>query len=120
MNFLAAMVLLGVNFDLKLAFSIFVHLLEDSQFRLKNFYDQEMTKLQEIADSISIWLAGEEPKLMYLFEDAMLPLHTMLAGPLMSLFANVLDFSICLEILDRIILQKTHAFITILQNMLRS
>ena len=46
------------------------------------------------------------------------PLHTMLAGPLLSLFANVVDISVCLQLLDRVILQKTHALVAIIKHCL--
>ena len=43
MNYLAALILVGVEMDQPLAFSIFTHLIE--QYHFDNFYDSQMSKL---------------------------------------------------------------------------
>jgi hypothetical protein len=42
----------------------------------------------------------------------------MLAGPLMALFANITDVDTSLHVLDRLILQKTPALLSIIKYVL--
>ena len=45
-------------------------------------------------------------------------LTTLLAGPFMAFFANLIDLNTSLHVLDRVILQKSSAFISIIQHIL--
>ena len=46
----------------------------------------------------------EEPELEQLVTNHGVPLTTLLAGPFMALFANILSVDTCLLVLDRLIL----------------
>ena len=61
----------------------------------------------------------EEPELEQLITNHGVPLTTLLAGPFMALFANILNLDTCMLILDRLILLKEVALIDIVKHVFR-
>ena len=63
MNFLAALILIGVNFDEVSAFVILEKLLGNDYGELSSLYDGKLTKLFSLSDHVYTWLLEEEPEL---------------------------------------------------------
>ena len=58
-----------------------------------------------------------EPELEQLISNHGVPLTTLLAGPFLAIFANILQIDTCLKILDRLILQKDKALTDTVKNV---
>lgn len=115
MNYLAGLVLVGVDMKEDLAFTILIRLMEADGFDLAGLYDPTLKKLFEFADHVYSWLLSESPKLEECFREAGLPLTTMLASPFMALFANITGMKTSLHVLDRLIMGKTDALVDIIK-----
>ena len=63
MNFLAALVLIGVNFNEVSAFIVLDKLLSEQHGQLASLYDSNLTKLFSLSDDVYSWLLEEEPEL---------------------------------------------------------
>lgn len=67
MNYLASLILLAVEMDQPLAFTILSKLMEDEYFKLEDLYGGSnpipMKKVFDISDQIVGWLHGKEPAL---------------------------------------------------------
>ena len=63
MNFLAALVLIGVNFNEVSAFIVLDKLLSEQHGQLASLYDSKLTKLFSLSDDVYSWLLEEEPEL---------------------------------------------------------
>lgn len=63
MNYLAALILIGVSMKEDLAFTILVKLMESEGYELSGMYEITLRKLFEFTDSIFSWLLGEETQL---------------------------------------------------------
>ena len=103
MNFLAGLILIGVDFNELLAFVILDKLLGEYG-QIGQMYEGSLIKLFNLSDHIYSWLLEEEPILEEIITNHGVPLTTLLAGPLMALFANVFEESVCMIVLDRLIL----------------
>ena len=120
MNFLCGLILIGVDFNEANAFVILEHLLGDYG-QLGAVYDPSLTKLFSLSDHVYSWLLTEEPELEELVSNHGVPLTTLFAGPLLAVFANIFDEpAVCLSILDRLILQKEEALVSIITHVFRS
>jgi len=72
-----------------------------------------------MSDHIYSWLLSpENADLEEQFRCQGVPLTTLLAGPFMALFANILDVETCLSILDLVILMKREVLLLIVKNVL--
>ena len=80
-------------------------------------YSGQLIKLFSLSDTIYTWMLTEEPQLEQLITHHGVPLTTLLAGPFMAVFANILSLNTCLLVLDRLILQKEHALIEIVKHV---
>ena len=121
MNFLAGLILIGVDFDEVSAFVILDRLLSEEHGQLASLYDGKLTKLFSLSDDVYAWMCATEPELEQLVEHHGVPLTTLFAGPLMAVFANIFeDWSTPLKILDRLILQKDFALVSIIKHVFRS
>ena len=88
---------------------------------MSSLYDGKLTNLFSLSDHVYSWLLEAEPELEELVSTHGVPLTTLFAGPLMAVFANIFeDPEICLKILDRIILQKEFALISIIKHVFSS
>ena len=66
-------------------------------------------------------MCATEPELEQLVEHHGVPLTTLFAGPLMAVFANIFEgWNTSLMILDRLILQKDFALVSIIKHVFRS
>lgn len=120
MNYLAGLILIGVDFDQVRAFVIFVHLLGDYA-QLSSLYDGNLTKHFTLSDHVYSWLLAEEPELEQLFSSHEIPITTLFAGPFMAVFANIFDDpDTCLHIVDRLILQKEMALVNIIKHVFKN
>lgn len=63
MNFLTALILLGVNFDEVSAFILLERLLSEEYGKLCSIYDGKLTRLFSLSDEMYEWLLREEPEL---------------------------------------------------------
>jgi hypothetical protein len=63
MNYLTALILVGVNMQEDLAFTILVKLMEGEGYELSGMYEITLRKLFEFTDSIYSWLLGKEAQL---------------------------------------------------------
>ena len=70
-----------------------------------------------MSDHIYTWMLETEPELEQLISNHGVPLTTLLAGPFMAMFANILSIDTCLHILDRLMLHKEQALIDIVKNV---
>ena len=74
-----------------------------------------------LSDDVYTWLLEEEPELEQLVQHHGVPLTTLFAGPLMAVFANIFeDWQTPLHILDRLVLQKDFALVSIIKHVFRS
>ena len=71
-----------------------------------------------MSDSIYSWMISEQYELNEHFMEQGVPLTTLLAGPFMALFANILDVKTCLKVIDLLILMKRDALLMIVKNVL--
>lgn len=117
MNYLTGLILIGVNLKEDLAFTIIVKLMQDKDYDLRGIYLSTFKKLFELTDYVVSWLLGSEPDLEQHLRNAEIPLTTMLSGPFMALFANILDFNTCLLVLDRLILLNTSSLVNIVKHV---
>jgi len=67
MNFFAGMILIGVDFDEVIAFTILVQLMSD-QGGFRNMYSNSLKMLYSLADEVQVWLYNEEQDLEQFFE----------------------------------------------------
>ena len=103
MNYLVGLILIGVDMDEVSAFAILERLL--GQYgKLGSLYAGQLTKLFEMSDNVYTWMVESEPELEQLISNHGVPLTTLLAGPFMAIFANILSIDTCLQVLDRLIL----------------
>ena len=117
MNFLCGLILIGLDFNEVSAFVILEKLLGEYG-QLAQLYDGKLTKLFSLSDHIYSWLLSEHPELEELVSNHGVPLTTLFAGPFMAVFANIFETpEMCLKILDRVILQKDQALISIIKNV---
>ena len=98
MNFLVGMILIGVNFDEVVAFKILYLLMRDRNWR--RVYTENLSGLFSLTDKVQSWLEEAHPDLQAHFENHFVPLATLLAGPFMSLFSNILDLENSMHVFD--------------------
>jgi len=120
MNYLAGLVLIGVEMRQDLAFTLIVRLMDGEGYNLSGLYEQSLRKLFEFTDHIYSWLLCDHPKLQKHMSDNGIPLTAMLASPFMALFANITDLGTSMHVLDRLMLQKTDALVNIIKCVLVS
>lgn len=102
MNFIAAMILMHVPNEV-LACHIFMKILEKDNWA--RMYINSTPKLFDISQRINERLQVEDHELYeHLFEYQII-LEMVLAGPLMTLFANTTNFSVSTHILNMFILE---------------
>ena len=118
MNYLVGLILIGVDYDEVSAFVILEKLLGE-HCQLSSMYSGQLIKLFSLSDHIYTWMLTEEPQLEQLITNHGVPLTTLLAGPFMAVFANILSLNTCLLVLDRLILQKEAALIEIVKHVFR-
>ena len=63
MNFLAGLILIGVDFNEVNAFVILEKLLSSEYGDLASVYDGKLTKLFSLSDHVYSWLLEQEPEL---------------------------------------------------------
>lgn len=63
MNYLAAIILVGVEMQEAVAFTILIKLMEGQNHSFARLYEPQLQLLFELTDSIYAWLLTEEPKL---------------------------------------------------------
>jgi len=120
MNFLCALILIGVDFNEVSAFVILEKLLGEYG-NLAALYDGGLSKLFSLSDHVYSWLLEEEPELEELVSSHGVPLTTLFAGPLMAVFSNIFESpETPLFILDRLVLQKEQALISIIKHVFKS
>ena len=95
MNFLAGLILIGVDFNELQAFVILEKLM-GSYAHLDQIYGGSLIKLFSLSDHIYSWLLEEEPILEEIISNHGVPLTTLMAGPLMAVFANVFEEKVCI------------------------
>jgi len=100
---LAGLILIGVEFNELHAFVILEKLMGDYA-NLDQIYGGSLIKLFSLSDHIYSWLLEEEPILEEIISNHGVPLTTLMAGPLMALFASIFEDKVCILILDRLIL----------------
>ena len=116
MNFLVGLILIGVDMDEVTAFVILERLL--GQYgKLGSLYGGKLTKLFDMSDHIYTWMLETEPDLEQLISKHGVPLTTLLAGPFLAIFANILQIETCLKILDRLVLNKEQALTDTVKNV---
>ena len=119
MNFLCGLILLGVDFNEVSAFVILENLLGDYG-HFASIYDGKLTKVFSLSDHMYSWLLEKEPELEELISEHGVPVTTLFAGPLMAVFANIFEEpETCLAILDRVILQKEAALVSIIKHVFK-
>ena len=118
MNYLVGLILIGVDYDEVSAFVTLEKLLGDYG-QLSSMYSGQLIKLFSLSDHIYTWMLTEEPELEQLITNHGVPLTTLLAGPFMAIFANILPLNTCLLILDRLILHKENALIDIVKHVFK-
>jgi len=91
MNYLTGMILIGTDFNEVMAFTILDKLMRDPERNWASLYDKNLKKLFPLTDHIYGWLLQERPKIEKHFTKNDVPLATLLAGPFMALFANIID-----------------------------
>jgi len=91
MNYLAALILIGVDYDEVMAFAVMDKLLREPG-NWGRLYKKNLEMLFPLADHIYGWLLSEHPHLEEHFKKHRVPLATLLAGPFLSLFANIIYF----------------------------
>ena len=96
MNFLAALILIGTDFDEAASFAILERILGDDYGQLGSLYEGRLIKLFSLSDEVYSWLLESEPELEQLISNHAVPLTTLLAGPLMSSFSTILCINTCL------------------------
>ena len=116
MNYLVGLILIGVDMDEVSAFLILERLL-GQHGQLGSLYAGQLTKLFDMSDHIYTWMLETEPELEQLISSHGVPLTTLLAGPFMAIFANILSIDTCLLVLDRLMLYKEGALIDIIKNV---
>jgi len=120
MNFLCALILLGVDFNEVSAFVILEKLLGEYG-NFSSMYDGKLSKLFSLSDHFYSWLLEKEPELEELVSNHGVPLTTLTAGPLMACFSNVFETpETPLLILDRLILEKDQALVNIIKHVYKS
>lgn len=67
MNFLAAMILIGVDFDELVAFTILTQLMGE-QGNFRQLYCSNLQMLYNLADEVQVWLYNEHIEIEQLFE----------------------------------------------------
>jgi len=84
----AAVVLIGVDFNLELAFAIFSELMK----MLHVIYTNQLADLRQIAEDLQQELYQDCPSLKSKVEQCLaIPLFTLFVPPLMGVFANLLS-----------------------------
>jgi len=117
MNYLAGLILVGVDFDEVTAFTILDKLMNE-RAQMASLYEGQLVKLYRLSDAVYSWLLQEEPELEEFLSEQGVPLTTLLAGPFMAIFANIVDIDTALHVLDRLVLQKEDALINIIKQVL--
>lgn len=117
MNYLAGLILIGVQMREEVAFTILLTLMESDKYRLDGMYQHDLRKLFELTDQIHAWLMSEEPQICELLN--YIPLTTILAGPFMALFANITDLHVSLHVLDRLVLGQIDSLVDIVKSVFR-
>ena len=73
-----------------------------------------------MSDQVYAWLLTE-PRMAQVekcLSESGIPFTTMLTGPFMALFANLIDLDSCLHVMDRLILEGKNAIIDIVKHCL--
>ena len=75
-----------------------------------------------MSDTIYSWLLSEpaNAQLEQHFRKSGVPLTTLLAGPFMAIFANIIDLESALHVMDRLILLRRDALIQIVKHVFSS
>jgi len=117
MNFIAAMILMHVPNEV-LACQIFTKLLaKDNWARM---YISSTPKLFDISQLLQDRLLAEDNELHEHLLDHQILLEVVLAGPLMTLFANTTCFSVTTHILNCFILDGENYLLELIMNILKS
>jgi Rab-GTPase-TBC domain len=107
MNYLVAMILIGVEMNEDYAFTILVHLLTypgEDNFKLESLFDTNLSGTHSLSTSIEEWLKQSHPEIAEYLEQFHMRLGFMLSGPFMTFFSNKLDLLNSMHVLDRTIL----------------
>jgi hypothetical protein len=119
MNYVVALILIGTDFDEFLTFAIFDKLMLGDEYDMSTMYDSSLHSLYVMSDHIYSWLLTESNQsLEKHFRDEGVPLTTLLAGPFMALFANIVDLETSLHVVDRLILLKRDALLEIVKHVM--
>jgi hypothetical protein len=82
-------------------------------------YAKDLEYLFPLTDHVYSWLLQDLPKVEKHFTKHDIPLATLLAGPFMALFATIIDFDSAMHVLDRFILLKQDALLSIIKNVFK-
>ena len=74
--------------------------------------------LYSLADEVQVWLYNEAYELEEFLTKHNVPFTTLTAGPFMAMFANILELETSLQVLDRVILEKSNALTSIMKHVL--
>merc|ERR1712166_817844 len=102
MNFIAAMILMHVQNEV-LACQIFVKILQKDKFA--QMFISSTPKLFELSEKVQERLTIEDIQLSKFLSSKDIIYEMVLAGPLMTLFANTCQFSITSHIINCFILE---------------
>lgn len=117
MNFIAAIILMHVPNEV-LACHIFMKVLAKDSWT--QMYTESTPKLFEVSQAIQDRLQDEDAELYdHLFEHQIL-LEQVLAGPIMTLFANTTNFSVSTHILNMFILDGEEYIVSLILGIYKS
>lgn len=121
MNYLASLVLIGTGFDEYISFAIIDSLMSGKKHGLSGLYEPNLRSLYEMSDHVYSWLLlDKNSDLERLITVHKLPLTTLLAGPFMTMFANMLDTDTCLQVMDRVVLAGKSALLDVVKNVFKT
>jgi len=119
MSFLAAIVLMVIESDEALAWTVFIKLLtECSDWR--RFYGENTPKLFEVTKNLREYMKKEMPKLSRYLNEQNVILESLFASPLLTMFGNLIPISEALRVIDRYILDGEEAIYNIMKHLLKS
>jgi hypothetical protein len=120
MNLLAGMILIGVDFDEVAAFAIFERLMRGKKHNWRRIYGDNLATLFPLTDHVYSWMLGELPDLEAHLQKHCVPLVTLMCGPFLALFSNIIKLEAAMHVLDRLILAGEESILSIIKHILKT
>jgi Rab-GTPase-TBC domain len=105
MSFIAAIILMVIDTDESLAYTVFIKLLESASDWWR-MYTENTPKLFEVTSSLRKFIKKELPQMHQKLNEYNVILESLFASTMLTIFSNTIPVEDALKVIDRYILGK--------------